>query len=266
MGRLSGGIHLDSVAAGLLIICPLAFLGAVIDAIAGGGGLITLPAYYMAGLPIHFAMGTNKFSASLGGLIGTLRFVKNKSIHYPTALPAALMALPGSAAGARLALLTGERTLRVLLLIALPVLAFILLRGDFFKNLPEGNRALPLRRALPISLLIGFILGGYDGFFGPGTGTFITLAFVFIVRLDLGRSMGAARMVNLFSNAAAFATLLMEGRVVFALGVPAALCSVIGGYVGAGLALKKGAKVFKPVLIAVLALLLARVAYDLILA
>jgi uncharacterized membrane protein YfcA len=190
--------------------------------------------------------------------------MKNKSIHYTTAIPAALCALPGSWAGARLLLMVGGRSLQILLLVALPVLAVVLLRGNFFKNLPDETEVLPLNKALPLSVAIGVILGAYDGFFGPGTGTFLTLAFVFLVKLDLGRSMGNARMINLFSNVAAFATLLSEDRVVFALGVPAALCSIAGGYVGAGLALKNGAKIFRPVLIVVLALLLVRVGWDLI--
>lgn len=244
------------------IVCPLVFLGSLVDAMVGGGGLITLPAYLIAGFPPHMAAATNKCSAVFGMVFSTGRFLKNGKIHLPTGALAAGLALIGSHLGARLNLLLPERYLHYVLIVALPVAAVFLL---FHRDFGVENRMdeLPFRRVMVISALIGFLLGMYDGFFGPGTGTFILLAFTGLAKMDLITASGNAKLINLSSNLAAFVTFACSGTIVWSVGLCAALFGILGQFMGAGLALHRGAKLIRPMFLLVLGLLLVRVAGDL---
>ena len=245
----------------LILICPLVFLAGIIDAVAGGGGLITLPAYMIAGLPPHMATATNKCGSTFGTIFATVRFLRGGKIHLKSALCAAAAALVGSFCGAKLNLLVSDKILSYIMLIVVPVMAvFLFLKRDF----GEKDRSDTLS---PAALLlgaagIGLVVGTYDGFFGPGAGTFLTLAFTRICRFDLLTSSGNTKMVNAASNAAALVTFALSGQVIWAIGLPAALCSIAGNYVGASLALKKSAKIIRPMLFMVMGLLVIRLAYD----
>ena len=113
-----------------LIVCPLVFLAGFVDAIGGGGGLISLPAYFLAGVPVHHALATNKMSSASGTLISTIRLCRNSVIRWKLAIPAVLCALTGSYIGTRLTMLTDERILKHVLMIVLPVVAFFVFRKN----------------------------------------------------------------------------------------------------------------------------------------
>ena len=245
----------------LILICPLVFLAGIIDAVAGGGGLITLPAYMIAGLPPHMATATNKCGSTFGTIFATVRFLRGGKIHLKSAVCAAAAALVGSFCGARLNLLVSDKLLSCIMLIVVPVMAvFLLLKRDF--GTEDRSDTLSPGRLLLYSAGLGLVIGTYDGFFGPGTGTFLTLAFARVCRFDLLRSSGNTKMVNAASNAAALVTFALSGQVLWAVGLPAAVCSMAGNYVGASLALKKSAKIIRPMLFMVMGLLVIRLAYD----
>ena len=242
----------------LLIVCPLVFLSGLVDAVAGGGGLISLPAYLLAGLPPHAATATNKCGSVFGTGLSTLRFLKNGRVRLGPAAVSAATALLGSVLGARLCLLVPD----YFLVAALPVLAvFLLFKRDF--GLENKADALSGPLLMLLSGLIGLVLGLYDGFFGPGAGTFVILAFTALCRFDLVTASGNAKVVNFCSNLAAFVTFALAGEIVWALGVPAAVCGLLGHYTGSGLALKKGAKAIRPMFFVVLGLLLCKTALEL---
>lgn len=246
-----------------LIVCPLVFLAGLVDAVAGGGGLIALPAYLVAGLPPHLASATNKCSSVFGTTVSTLRFLKEGRFHRGAALISAATALIGSALGARLNLLLSEKALHYVLIVLLPVIAvFLLLHRDF--GLESKVEALSAGKLLTLSGVIGLALGAYDGFFGPGAGTFMILGFTALCGFDLVTASGNAKVVNLCSNVAAFVTFAAAGKILWTLGLPAAVCSIVGHAVGSSLALKKGAKVIRPMFFVVLILLLLRIVWDLI--
>ncbi len=246
-----------------LIVCPLVFLASLVDAVAGGGGLIALPAYLVAGLPPHLATATNKCSSSIGTVVSTARFIKNGKIHRQVAVYAAVTALVGSVVGTRLNLLLSEAVLHYILIILLPVIAlFLLFNRDFGRESREGE--LPPRTLLLRAAVLGWFTGMYDGFFGPGAGTFMILGLTALCRFDLITASGTAKVVNLCSNAAAFVSFALAGKIVWALGLPAAVCSIAGHYVGSELALKDGAKVIRPMFFVVLVLLLGRILWDLL--
>lgn len=245
-----------------LIICPLVFLGGIIDAVAGGGGLITLPAYLLAGLPAHLASGTNKCGNAFGTFLSTGRFLKRGDVHYPSAVAGAVGALAGAWAGARLNLIVPEQVLYYIMLAVVPVMAvFLLLKRDFGQEDRSGQ--LSRGQLMAMAAGIGLIIGGYDGFFGPGAGTFLMLAFTGLCRFDLLTASGNTKVANSASNLASLVTFALAGEVLWSVGIPAALCGVAGNYLGSGLALKGGAKVIRPMFFVVLALLLARLIYGL---
>mgnify|MGYP001024733252 FL=1 len=246
-----------------IIVCPLVFLGGLIDAVAGGGGLITLPAYLLAGLPPHLASGTNKCGNFFGTLIATGRFLKRGDVHLPSALAGGAGALVGAWLGARLNMIMPEQALYYLMLAVVPVMAgFLLFKRDFGTEDRSGE--LGVGKLVPLSLAIGLVIGCYDGFFGPGAGTFLTLAFTGLCRFDLLTAAGNTKVANATSNLASLVTFALGGKVLWAVGIPAALFGIAGGYVGAGLALKGGAKVIRPMFFVVLTLLVVRLVWDLL--
>ena len=242
------------------IICFGVFCASFMDAIGGGGGIISLPTYLLAGLPMHYALGTNKLSACIGTVASTVRYVKNGCVDWLLAVPSICIALVGAHVGTRLQLAVDEQYLKYVLLLVLPLIAVILLRK---KNLPEERRPMNewLRRGFVwgASLLIGI----YDGFYGPGTGTFLLLAFCYLGKIDVRTASGNVKLVNLASNVGALTTSLLAGKVLIPLGLTAAVFSTAGQYIGAGMALKNGSKIVRPVIFVVILLLTAKVILEL---
>ena len=245
------------------LICPLLFLAGLVDSVAGGGGLISLPAYLVAGLPPHYATATNKCSSTFGTMLATVRYLKHGHFHRASILLSVACALTGSWLGAQLNMILPEKILYWFLLAALPVIALVIL---FKKELGQTDRTDCYSKG-GLLLRVGVIalaIGSYDGFFGPGTGTFLMLALTGLCGFDLLSASGNTKIINLSSNLAAFATFAFSGNILWALGIPAALCNIAGNYVGSGLALKNGVKVIRPMFLVVLVLLLVTVVYDLV--
>ena len=246
-----------------LIVCPLVFLAGLIDSVAGGGGLISLPAYLAAGIPPHMALATNKCSSTFGTLLSTLRFMKNKRVHYLSAAISAAFALLGSHLGAALSLYVDEKYLSYILLAALPMIAVtVFIKKDFgtHNKVDEVSQT----KLVLLSAATGFIVGGYDGFFGPGTGMFLILIYTGLIGFDLVTASGNAKIVNLASNVSAFLTFALSGNILWQVGLPAALFGIAGNWLGSGLALKNGKKIIRPMFLAALILLFVKIAYDLI--
>ncbi len=241
-----------------LIVCPLVFLAGFIDSVAGGGGLISLPAYYLAGLSPALAAGTNKLSAGIGTMTSTLRYVGSRKVAWRVGLLAALGAFPGSWLGAWLLQRIPEETVRVMMIAAIPAVAVVVLRQRGSLSVRRVPEAWDGGMAFAIGLGIGF----YDGLVGPGTGAFLILAFTMLLGMEGVMASGTAKIVNLTSNVAALLSLLTSGNVLFALGLPAALCGMAGNWLGAGLTIRRGTGLIRGVLLAVLALLLAKMVLD----
>ncbi|MDR2102550.1 MAG: TSUP family transporter [Treponema sp.] len=242
-----------------LIVCPLIFLAGFVDAVAGGGGLISLPAYLLAGVPMHFALGTNKLSSCMGTAVASWRYYKNKFVDLSLCLPSTAAALAGSALGTSLTLAVPEGYLQRILLVLLPVIAFYV-----FKNKHLDSPACPLSRirCMVYSIIISFTIGGYDGFFGPGAGTFYILLYTALAKIEGRTASGNAKFVNLASNLAALTVFLTNHRVFLPLGFCAGFFSILGSYLGSGLAIRRGAKIIRYFVLAVLILLFAKILWD----
>lgn len=246
----------------LLIICPLVFAAGLIDAVAGGGGLISLPAYLIAGLPPHNAIATNKLSSSIGTVASTTRFIKNKCVDWPTAIPSAVLAVLGSIAGAKLILAIDDNAIRYIMLVLVPVLAFVVLKKRDLST--EMLEPVGRKRQMIVVCLAALFVGMYDGFYGPGTGTFLLIAYTQLAKLPLRLAAGNVKIANLSSNIGSLTVFLLHGQAIIPIGLVSAVFAIAGHFFGAGLLLKNGAKVVKPFILVVLGLLFVRLIYDLV--
>lgn len=242
-----------------LIICPLVFLAGFIDAIAGGGGLISLPAYLFAGLPVHNAIATNKLSSTMGTTISTLKYAKNGFINYKRAIPCVFFTLLGASIGANLALVISDKIFIIIMLIILPFITFYVLKSKNFEN-PKPTYS--STKTLILCLISAFFIGMYDGFYGPGTGTFLLIFLTSIARVKLEEAAGTTKVINLTSNITSLIIYIINGKVIFNLGIVAGLFSIAGNYIGAKFFTNKGAKILSPIIISVLVIFFCKILME----
>lgn len=244
-----------------LIVCPLVFLAGAVDAIAGGGGLIALPAYFMAGVPVHAALGTSKLSSCMGTALATYRFARQGFITAKRALPCVITAVVGAALGANIALFISDDILRIVMMIIIPLTALYLIRShamEITTQSPTGITNIALCSAIALAM------GVYDGFYGPGTGTFLMLAFSGIAHLHLHDAAGTTKAVNLATNLSALAVFLISGQVWLLLGIVAGLFNMAGAWIGVRLFTNKGTRIVKPIMLVVLSIFLIKTLIELI--
>ena len=243
-----------------LIVCPLVFLASFVDSIAGGGGLISLPAYLLAGVPMHSAVATNKLSSATGTVISTWRLCKNKYVDWILVLPCIVMAVIGSGIGANISLHVSERVLKIILIPVVLVVAFYVMKK---KDLDKHSTVTISRKAQMIWWAASaLVVGLYDGFYGPGTGTFLLLLFTGLGKMDLRTASGNMKVTNLSSNVSALAVFLINGRAILPLGLAASVFSIAGHYMGSGMVMKNGNKIVRPIILIVITLLFIKIAFD----
>ena len=245
----------------ILIVFPLLFLTGFVDSIAGGGGLISLPAYLLAGLPIHSAIATNKLSSAMGTTVSTVHFLRKGYMNLKTCIPGIIAALVGSSLGANLSLHLNERSLKILVLFVLPFAAFHVLRS---KNLEKyHDHPLPPVTTVILCTLISFFVGAYDGLYGPGTGTFLLLLFTGVCHLSLENAAGTTKAINLTTNVVSLVIYIMNGKVLIPLGLAAGLFNMAGNYVGSHCFSSKGNTFVRPVILVVLTIFFAKTILEL---
>jgi len=243
-----------------LLICPLVMIAGFVDAIAGGGGLISLPAYLIAGLPVHNAIATNKMSSTMGTVLATFKFARSGFIPWKLAGVCVIFAFAGSSLGAKLALLMDSHLFLLFMLVVLPLTAIYVTRG---KALVSEKEPYPYKKTAVLSILMALCIGVYDGFYGPGTGTFLLLLLTGVAHLSLKEANGVTKVINSTTNIAALCVFLLNGKVLFPLGPIAGCFGMLGNYLGALYFSKSGAKNVKPVIIVVLSIFFIKVIYEL---
>ena len=241
-----------------LIVCPMLFLAGLVDAIGGGGGLISLPAYLLAGVPMHNAIATNKLSSTCGTTLTTVRFIRQGLVNWKIAVPTIIFAMLGSSLGANLSMKMDEGIMQNILFLVLPIVAFVVMNPKLFRD-NEGAKVVLDTRLWVTAILSSFLIGMYDGFYGPGTGTFLIIAFTVFARMDLRSANAQAKIINLTTNITSLTIFLLNGQAIILLGLAAAVCNMAGNYVGSSLAMKQGSKVTRPVIVLVLILLFLKV-------
>jgi uncharacterized membrane protein YfcA len=239
----------------LPLLMLAAFTAGFIDAIAGGGGLVTVPALLAAGLPPHIALGTNKGQAIWGTAAALANFARRGWIDRRTVPGRFAAGFVGSCAGAALVLVLSPEVLRPVVLVLLVAVAAVLA----FRPTVEPT---PRPRTAAAGVAIALALGLYDGFFGPGMGTFLVVGFVLVLGHTLTRATAEAKVVNFASNLAALGVFTWQGTVLWSVALPMAAAQLVGGLAGSQVALRGGDRLVRRVLLGVVAALVAKLAWD----
>lgn len=242
----------------ILLLAVAAFLAGFIDSIAGGGGLVTVPALLLAGFSPVQALGTNKLQGLFGAASATIAYASKGHVDLRRQLPSAAMSFLGAFAGAALATVLPGEWLHAALP---PMLIAIALYFAFKPNMDDIDRAERLSPFL-FGLVIVPVIGFYDGVFGPGTGSFFMLAFVALAGYGVLKATAHTKLLNLASNVGGFVFFAFAGVVSWEIGILMGICQFLGARVGAGLAMKNGARLIKPLLVVTCVVLAIRLLLD----
>jgi uncharacterized membrane protein YfcA len=243
----------------IALLAGAGFVAGVVDAIAGGGGLITVPALLAAGVPPRLALGTNKGQAVFGSGAALLGYVRAGHVDRKRARITFPAGFGGALIGASLVLAVDPAILRPLVLVLLVGAALIV---TFRRPRTDVERAPHAGLVRPV--LIAGLIGAYDGFFGPGTGTFLILAFVELIGLSMAKATAEAKVVNFASNLASVALFSARGTVIWAVALPMAGAQLIGGWLGAQIAVRGGERVIRFVVLGVILALVLKLGTDLL--
>jgi uncharacterized protein len=242
----------------IVALAAAAFFAGTVDAIAGGGGLITLPALLTAGLPTTIAIGTNKGGSMWGSGAASVAFWRAGRVDRKQAAFAFPLGFCGSLIGANLVLGISKDALRPLVIAMLIFAAVVMVVKK-----PKRTDDADVPRARPVAALLAFLIGAYDGFFGPGTGTFLIVGFVALCGRSLVNASADAKIVNFASNLAAVAIFAWRGTIAWEVALPMAAGQLLGGLVGTRLALKGGARVVRAMVLVVSGALIVKLIVDL---
>lgn len=248
-----------------ILLLGFAFLAGLVDAVVGGGGLIQIPALFgfVPSASPTAVLGTNKLSSLAGTGFAAVRFARRVPIHWSSALPAAVSAFIFSFLGARtVAAIPGEILRPMVLVLLVAMAGFTLARKDF--GTIHSPRHSGLRERI-YAVLLGGGIGFYDGFFGPGTGTFLVFLFVRFFGFSFLGASAASKVVNAATNGAALLYFGFTGNVLYAIGLPMAACNVAGSMVGARLAIRRGSGFVRGLFLLVAGVLILKFAYEIFL-
>jgi uncharacterized membrane protein YfcA len=244
-----------------LILCSVAFLAGLIDSIAGGGGMLTIPALLTTGLPPHVALGTNKLAASFGSLTASITFYRKKLFNpyywRLSVIFTAIGAIIGTITVSYISVQFLEKYIPVFIIIT----AFYTMMS---KTISTQSIDLPLVnfRLKTKQIFQGLILGFYDGFAGPGTGAFWTASSSMLYKINILLSSGLARSTNFVSNFCSLLTFFYLGYVNITIGISMGVFIMIGSAIGANWAIKLGNKFIRPIFVTVVILMSANLAYH----
>ncbi len=243
-------------------LCALAFFAGFVDSVIGGGGLIQVPALlvFLPGAPVATIFGTNKIISLAGTSVALARIAREVSVPWKSILPAAAFAAVFAFLGARAVSMIDPKLLKPVILLLLVVVAVYTFLKKDFGNLHQPKFAAHHERL--VAVLIGSILGFYEGFFGPGTGSFLIFAFVGLMGFNFLTASAAAKVVNITTNIAAAAWFAWSGNILYKLAIPLALCNVAGAWFGAHMAIAKGSAFLRVFFLLVISALMCRFAYD----
>ncbi|PZD95787.1 hypothetical protein DNH61_10030 [Paenibacillus sambharensis] len=243
----------------IVLIFLLGFLAAFFDSVVGGGGLISVPALLLTGLPVPVVLGTNKLASTMSSLTSTIAFARSGKIDYSVVKYLIPFSLTGAVLGTYTVRHVPVELLKpAVIVLLIGVTIYTLLKKDWgsistYTGLTNKTRAL--------SIIAAFAIGFYDGFFGPGTGSFLIFAFLFL-GFDFVTAAGNAKVLNFTSNAASLMTFILMGSVNYMYGIIMGIAMIAGALAGSRLAIRKGASYIRPLFIIVTITLIGKQAWD----
>ena len=246
----------------LVLLSITAFAAGFVDAIVGGGGLIQTPMglILLPQLPVSSVIGSLKIPAFSGTAFAAIQYVKRVTVKWKLLLPMMALAMVSSFAGSNLLTKMHNDFMKPVLLVVLTFVAiYTFIKNDFGQHKEKSHSpALHIFYSISISIVIGF----YDGFIGPGAGSFLVLAFVTLMGYDFLHASANAKMVNLSTNFGSILLFIIKGKIIWAVALPMALCNAAGGFIGAKLAINKGNKFIRIFFLIIILGTLIRFAYD----
>ena len=244
----------------VVFLCFAGFIAATVDAIAGGGGLISLPSILAAGVPPHFALGTNKFASSFGAVTSAYTFTRLGKVFVPLMKFTVPCTLVGSVVGVLAALRIDQGFLRIIILVLVFATAIYTIIKKDFGN--EDKFTGLTRKNIIQGCVFAFTLGFYDGFFGPGTGSFLIFLFIKVYGYDFTIAAGDSKVLNFVSNITSLVMFAVNGKIYYMVGIPMALAMIAGARLGSKIAIKNGAKVIKPIFVTIAMVLTVKLLLD----
>jgi uncharacterized membrane protein YfcA len=246
----------------ILLLCLAAFFAGFVDAIVGGGGLIQTPValILLPNLAVSTVIGSLKIPSFSGTALAARQYLKAVKMHWNLLLTMAVVAFVFAFIGSNLLTKVDNHFMKPLLLVVLIMIAvYTFFKKDF--GIHQAKEHSP-RRQLVLAVLISVVIGFYDGFIGPGTGSFFVLAFVAVLGFDFLHASATAKMVNLATNIGSICLFLLKGKILWVIALPMAVCNAIGGWLGAKLALRKGNSFIRNFFLLVVVGTLLRFGYD----
>ncbi|MFT5835557.1 MAG: putative membrane protein YfcA [Sulfurimonas sp.] len=234
----------------ILIFILTGFTAGYIDAIAGGGGMITIPMLLFSGLPPILVLGTNKLQSVVGVFMATIKYAISKKINWKIVSIAMLPCLIASYIGSQFVMFLSDEIIQWAILLSIPIALLTLLKKN--NKIKEENTQLTKRNIILATAPIGF----YDGLLGPGTGTYLTISMKKFLHLDYLTSTASTKPLNFATNFGSVLAFLIAGKILFFIAIPMGLANMAGSYVGSHYAIKGGEEFIKKVLIFVLTTML----------
>ncbi|AFI46081.1 hypothetical protein SAMN05421675_1448 [Pasteurella multocida] len=242
----------------LVLLFAVALVAGFIDAIAGGGGLITIPALLMTGMPPALALGTNKLQACGGSFSASLYFLRQRAVNLAEVWLILLMTFIGASLGTVLIQLVDSAIIKKVLPFLILAIGLYFLFSPTLGNEDRQKRISYLGFAFTAGLGIGF----YDGFFGPGTGSLLSLAFVMLLGFNLTKATAHAKVLNFTSNVASLIFFLIGGQIMWSVGFAMMAGQFIGANLGAKMVLSKGKTLIRPMVVVMSFIMTMKMAYD----
>lgn len=245
----------------IIFICFVYFTAGIVDAICGGGGLFTVPALMSIGLPAHMVVGTNQCSLILGNVMSIYKYNKSGNIHWRIAAIAVPFTLVGAIIGSKLNLIVSERYLQILMLALLPVIAiFTFVKKDIGTE-DHFDEVSPARQFWGTAI-ISLTVSAYHAFYGPGSGLFFMALYCIVLKFDVLKGNGLTKVILFIASMMSGITYAVSGNVQWTIVSAASVFYIGGNYLGATIAITKGAKVVKPAFIVMIIVLFAKLAFD----
>ena len=241
----------------LLYLCPLLLIAGILDGIAGGGGIIALPAYLLTGMPVHSAYACNKLQSGLGTACSAAKYIKENLTDLKTALIALPFTVLGSVASTRLILSLDSEVVKLIIAVCIPLAAVLMFAKRKLSQKTVTKVNISVRMVL-LCIFSGLILGAYDGLFGPGGGTVAMIVFSLLMNYDLRVGCGNGKIIIVVSNITAVIHYILGGYMIWLVAIPCAAANMVGSYIGAALAVKKGEKLVTVAMVTVIVVLVVQ--------
>jgi uncharacterized protein len=249
----------------MLLLCLFAFLAGFVDAIVGGGGLIQLPAGIMLlpQFPVATVMGSLKIPAFTGTAFAARQYLKKVTVHWPQVGLMCLLAFSAAFAGSQLLSVLSNQYMKPVIFVVLIIVAIYTYSKKNFGQ--TVNKTLTNQQQYRYIILISLIIGFYDGFIGPGAGSFFIMAFISVLGFDFLKAGTYAKLINLSTNLGSITLFLLKGSILWSVALPMAVCNAIGGILGAKLAIYKGNQFIRIFFLLIVTATLLRFGYDIFL-